>query len=70
MNAQFDPSACLPLTLFEIRLRSAAGKQPLIFSTVQADENAAADYGRVILDRHEEFDFAEIWRGMKMLRQV
>lgn len=56
--------------IFEIKLCSSFGKEPLIFATVQADEDSAADYGRAMLDRHHNFDFAEIWQGMKMLRQV
>ena len=59
-----------PTTLFEIKLRSAFDKEALIFTTVQPDEGAAVEQGRAILDRHEEFDFAEIWQGMRMLRQV
>jgi hypothetical protein len=59
-----------PTTLFEIKLRSSFDKEALIFTTVQPDEGAAVEQGRAILDRHEEFDFAEIWQGMKMLRQV
>ena len=60
----------LPVTLFEIKLRSSLGKEPLVFTTVQPDEGAAVEYGRIMLDRHDEFDFAEIWQGMRMLRQV
>ena len=59
-----------PAMLFEIKLRSAFDKEALIFTTVQPNELAAVEQGRAILDRHEEFDFAEIWQGMKMLRQV
>ena len=59
-----------PTTLFEIKLRSSLDKEALIFTTVQPNEGAAVEQGRAILDRHEEFDFAEIWQGMKMLRQV
>jgi len=58
-----------PTTLFEIKLRSS-DKEALIFTTVQPNEGAAVEQGRAILDRHEEFDFAEIWQGMRMLRQV
>lgn len=57
-------------TLFEIKLRSSLVKEALVFTTVQPDECAAVEQGRAILDRHEEFDFAEIWQGMRMLRQV
>lgn len=56
-------------TLFEIKL-CCDGKEPLIFTTVQPDEESAARVGRVMLDRHDDFDFAEIWQGMRMLRQV
>jgi len=56
--------------LFEIKLRSSLDKEALVFTTVQPDEGAAVEQGRAILDRHEEFDFAEIWQGMRMLRQV
>jgi len=59
-----------PTTLFEIKLRSSFDKGSLVFTTVQPDEGAAVEHGRAILDRHEEFDFAEIWQGMRMLRQV
>jgi len=59
-----------PATLFEIKLRSSFDKEALIFTTVQPNEGAAVEQGRAILDRHEEFDFAEIWQGMRMLRQV
>jgi hypothetical protein len=34
------------------------------------DEEAAVDFGRAMLDRHHNFDVAEIWHGRKMLRQV
>jgi hypothetical protein len=60
----------LPVTLFEIKLRSDLGKDALVFTTVQPDESAAAEYGRAMLDRHDEFDYAEIWQGMRMVRQV
>jgi hypothetical protein len=59
-----------PTTMFEIKLRSSFDKEALIFTTVQPNEGAAVEQGRAILDRHEEFDFAEIWQDMKMLRQV
>jgi hypothetical protein len=57
-------------SLFEIKLRSDFGKQPLVFTTVQPDEEAAARVGLAMLDRHHEFDSAEIWQGMRLLRQV
>ena len=67
---QLSEANRLPVTLFEIKLRSSFGKEPLVFTTVQPDEGAAVEYGRTMLDRHDEFDFAEIWQGMRMLRQV
>jgi hypothetical protein len=56
--------------LFEIKLCASFGKKTLIFATVQPDEEAAVDFGRAMLDRHHNFDVAEIWHGRKMLRQV
>jgi hypothetical protein len=70
MQQQMPQPDLLPVTLFEIKLRSAFGKEPLVFTTVQPDERAAAEYGRTMLERHDEFDFAEIWQGMRLLRQV
>lgn len=70
MQQHMPHSDLPPITLFEIKLRSAFGKEPLVFTTVQPNESAAAEYGRAMLDRHDEFDFAEIWQGMRMLRQV
>jgi hypothetical protein len=67
---QFSQADLVSVTLFEIKLRAGFGKEPLIFTTVQPDENAAVEYGRAMLDRHDEFDFAEIWQGMRLLRQV
>jgi hypothetical protein len=67
---QMSQTDIQPMTLFEIKLRSAFGKEPLVFTTVQPDEGAAAEYGRTMLERHDEFDFAEIWQGMRLLRQV
>ena len=55
---------------FEIRLCTGFGKAQLVFTTVQPDEKAAADFGRAVLSRHPDFDGAEIWQGMKMLRQI
>ncbi len=57
-------------TLYEIKLRTDLGKDFLVFATVQPDAEAAAEYGRAMLDRHEAFDVAEIWQGMKLVRQV
>ena len=70
MQQQMSQTDLLPATLFEIKLRSAFGKEPLVFTTVPLDESAAAEYGRAMLERHDEFDFAEIWQGMRLLRQV
>lgn len=70
MQPQARSNALPATTLFEIKLCSDFGKHSLVFSTVQADEAAAAEYGRAMLDRHDNFEIAEIWQGMKMLRQV
>jgi hypothetical protein len=55
---------------FEIRLCTGFGKEMLVFATVQPDEKSAADFGRAVLNRHPNFDVAEIWQGMKLLRQI
>jgi hypothetical protein len=70
MQMHSSPAGISPTIIFEIKLCSGFGKESLIFATVQSDEGAAADYGRAMLDRHDNFDVAEIWQGMKMLRQV
>src|ERR1700744_1408313 len=69
MQQQMSQSDLLPATLFEIKLRSAFGKEPLVFTTVQPDEGAAAEYGRAMLERHDEFDFAAIWQGRGLRAQ-
>lgn len=56
--------------LFKIKLCAGFGKRALIFATVQPDEEFAADFGCAMLDRHDNLDVAEIWQGMRMLRQV
>ena len=70
IHSQSFPGAVRRTSLFEIKLRSDFGNQPLYFSTVQPDEESAARVGRAMLDRHDGFDIAEIWQGMRMLREV
>lgn len=70
MRTHSSSSTLSPTKIFEIKLCSGLGKNALIFATLQPDEDAAADFGRAMLERHHNFDLAEIWQGMKMLRQV
>jgi hypothetical protein len=70
MQMHTSSSGLSAAQLFEIKLCAGFGKETLIFATVQPDEKSAADFGRAMLDRHRNFDVAEIWQGVKMLRQV
>ena len=54
--------------LYEIRLLGPAGA--IVFNTIVATDEEAADYARRTLGRHPERDRAEIWLGMKLVRQV
>ena len=55
--------------LYEFKL-SARGKQPLLFAAAVANEDQATAHARTLLDRHPLMTEAEIWRGMKLVRQV
>ena len=54
--------------LYEIRLLGPAG--PILFNTTAASDEEAADYARRVLQRHPDRDRAEVWHGMKLVRQV
>jgi hypothetical protein len=58
------------MPMFEIRLREIQPPASLIFATVRETDGDAAEYARTLLKRFPEFEFAEIWDGMRMLRQV
>ena len=70
MQMHSSTSELSAVKLFEIKLCEGFSKEALIFTTVQPDEKSAADFGRAMLDRHDDFNVAEIWLGMKMLRRV
>ena len=56
--------------LYEIRLLSPSCKGPIILGTVVATDHQAVEYARRALQRHPERDRAEVWHGMKLVRQV
>ena len=66
------PRPCSPQTMqtFEIRLREARPTVSLLFVTSRETDAEAVEQARKLLERHPEFDVAEIWRGMKLLRQI
>jgi len=57
----------LLIKMFEIRLVSSSSPQ-LIFTTARPSAADAENYARRLLDRHTEFECAEIWCGMQHLR--
>jgi len=42
----------------------------LLFVTSHESDSEAVRYARLLLERHPEFYVAEIWKGMKMVRQI
>jgi hypothetical protein len=54
---------------YEIRLRTSKGGGRL-FAICAATEMEAAEYAKTLLHRHLDCDGAEIWCGMKLIRQV
>jgi len=54
---------------YEFRLCSTANKA-LLFVGAFASEDQAMEHARKLLSRHREMDYAEVWRGMKLIRQV
>ena len=65
MSSSRDPATAR----YEIRLLSFS-KGPIILGTVAATDDEAVEYARGALKRHPERDRAEIWHGMKLVRQV
>ena len=55
---------------FEIRLVDQRPRTPLLFVTSQESDSEAVRHARLLLERHPEFYAAEIWKGMKMVRQI
>ena len=55
---------------FEIRLVEQRPHSSLLFVTSRENDSEAVQYARLLLERHPEFDVAEVWKGMKMVRQI
>jgi hypothetical protein len=54
---------------YEFKL-SAPNREQLIFAATLMTDEQAADHARMLLARHIDMTRAEIWRGMKLVRQV
>jgi hypothetical protein len=55
---------------FEIRLVDQRPRTSLLFVTSHESDSDAVRHARQLLERHPEFYVAEIWKGMKMVRQI
>jgi hypothetical protein len=55
---------------FEIRLLDQRPRTPLLFASSHESDSEAVRYARLLLERHPEFYVAEIWKGMKVVRQI
>jgi len=55
--------------LYEFKLSSFRGDALLFAATLMTDQEAA-EHARRLLSRHPEMVQAEVWRGMKLVRQV
>ena len=55
--------------LYEFKL-SGPGHESLLFAASLMTDDLAAEHARKLLKRHDEMTHAEIWRGMKLIRQV
>jgi hypothetical protein len=55
---------------FEIRLKEDRPKSSLLFVTARSSDAEAVEQARRLLERHPEYETAEIWNGMKMVRQI
>ena len=58
------------MATFEIRLVDGRPHKWLLFMTARETDTEAVRYARLLLERHPEFYSAEIWKGMKMVRQI
>jgi hypothetical protein len=58
------------MTTFEIRLKEDRPKASLLFVTARSSAAEAVEQARRLLERHPEYESAEIWNGMKMVRQI
>ena len=68
-NSIVGKDEALRANKYEIRLCSPAHK-PLLFAGAFVTEDQASEFARNLLHRHKEMLYAEVWRGMKLLRQV
>lgn len=55
--------------VYEIRL-SAKDNSSLQFVTVRTDDRLAELHARALLARHPEYSRAELWRGMRLLKEI
>jgi hypothetical protein len=55
---------------FEIRLVDGRPHKWLLFAAATENDLEAVQFARRLLERHPEFYAAEIWKGMKMVRQI
>lgn len=55
--------------LYEFKL-SAPRQEPLLFAAMLMTDQEATEHARSLLERFPEMTHAEIWRGMKLVRQV
>lgn len=56
-------------TVYDFKL-SAPGHEPLMFTAMLTTVEEAAEHARRLIKRHSKMTRAEIWRGMKLIRQV
>jgi len=55
--------------LYEFKL-SSPRHEPLLFAAALMTDDQAADHARALLKRHSGMTGCEIWRGMRLVRQV
>ena len=58
------------MNIFEIRLSEGSPKNSLLFVALRNSDAEAIARARELLERHPEYQIAEIWDGMKMIRQI
>ena len=55
---------------FEIRLCDVPPAPSLLFVALRETDAEAVEHARLLLERHPQYSIAEIWHGMKLLRQI
>ena len=58
------------MDVFEIRLRDTRPSSSLLFVTTRKTSDEAIEQAKSLLERHPEFFVAEIWNGMKLVREI